>query len=108
FISAIAAVATIALVSAQPSCITCLQNSISALPLCQGLNITIGAMEPNSTPGLPACLCSSLDGSWIDACVNSNACGDISSFKQNYSQNIQDAGLYCGATPTFVPVSSSK
>ncbi|GJJ76648.1 hypothetical protein EMPS_09007 [Entomortierella parvispora] len=89
--------------SADP-CSACLQQSIQSLPLCQGLNVTIGAFNPGESTAYAACLCSSLDGAWISQCTDVTACGsDINSFQSAYSSNIQSAGLICGAQPTFNP-----
>ncbi|KAG0282065.1 hypothetical protein BGZ96_000860 [Linnemannia gamsii] len=109
FFKALAILATTAttLVFAQDAtqspCMVCLQDSLQSLPACTGLKIVIGDMDPSSDPAYAACLCSSLDGAWVDKCIAT--CGqDIVSFKKAYSQNIQDAGLKCGAQPTFIPV----
>ncbi|KAI1309709.1 hypothetical protein EDD11_004051 [Mortierella claussenii] len=109
FLPSIALLTLTTLVSAQNTlnaCTTCLQSSISALPLCKGLNITIGDFQPGNNPtAVAACLCSSLSGNWIDQCTGAAQCGqDIASFKNTYSGNIQAAGLSCGTTPSFVPV----
>ncbi|KAG0054321.1 hypothetical protein BGZ83_011427 [Gryganskiella cystojenkinii] len=106
----LAATLVASLVSAQDApnaCSTCLQQSIQSLPLCQGLNIVIGDFNPGESPAYAACLCSSLDGAWIDNCTGVAQCGaDIKSFKSAYAGNIQNAGLICGSTPTFVPAAS--
>ncbi|KAG0007091.1 hypothetical protein BGZ65_008906 [Modicella reniformis] len=102
------AAATVTVVSAQGPCMTCLQNALTALPLCKGLNITMGELEPAADPALVKCLCSSLGGAWIDGCTGSTQCGqDILSFKKAYAGNLQSAGLSCGATPTFIPAPSA-
>ncbi|KAG0239640.1 hypothetical protein B0O80DRAFT_434573 [Mortierella sp. GBAus27b] len=112
FVSAfvLVAAATIGMVSAQgtpDACKSCLQSALSALPLCKGLNIKMGELDPAADPSLVPCLCSSLDGAWVDGCTGAAQCGqDISSFKKSYSDNIQDAGLSCGASPTFIPGSA--
>ncbi|KAF9428307.1 hypothetical protein BGZ76_001987 [Entomortierella beljakovae] len=107
--SALAALATAAMVSAQSSCFICLQTSIQALPLCQKLSVIMGEFDPASDPDMPACLCSSLDGSWIDACTDANYCGqDIFSFKDSYAKNLQSAGLSCGPTPSYVPTAPTS
>ncbi|GJJ76647.1 hypothetical protein EMPS_09006 [Entomortierella parvispora] len=87
------------------ACQTCLQDSLMALPACTGLNITMGEVNPSITPQYAACLCSSINGTWIDACTKT--CGsDIDGFKQAYAQEMEgQIGLNCnGTTPTFVPV----
>ncbi|KAG0367091.1 hypothetical protein BGZ54_004404 [Gamsiella multidivaricata] len=86
-------------------CTTCLQNSLRALPLCKDLNITVGDFNPGVSTAYAACLCSSLSGTWIDACKDASQCGpDIESFKATYPSTIEQAGLQCnGSTPTFVP-----
>lgn len=108
---AVLAAAVLSFVAGQQSdnpCSACLENSIQSLPLCQGLNVTIGAFTPGESTAYAACLCSSLDGAWIDACTGVSQCGsDIDSFKSAYAGNIQDAGLICGAQPTFIPAASS-
>ncbi|KAG0054322.1 hypothetical protein BGZ83_011428 [Gryganskiella cystojenkinii] len=92
-------------VTAQNStdCTLCLQKNLMALPACNGLNITVGDINPGVTPQYAVCLCSSLSGAWIDACTTT--CGpDIVQFKQTYAQSMQQAGLNCnGTTPTFNP-----
>lgn len=89
-------------------CSACLEQSIQSLPLCQGLNVTIGAFNPGESTAYAACLCSSLDGAWINACTDVTECGtDINSFKSAYAGNIQDAGLVCGSQPTFIPAASA-
>lgn len=83
-------------------CVVCLQTSLQALPLCKGLNITMGDFDPAANPAYAVCLCSSLDGAWIDTCKTK--CPDVESFKASYPSNMQQAGLQCnGSTPTFVP-----
>jgi hypothetical protein len=85
------------------ACASCLEQSIQSLPLCQGLNITIGAFNPGESVAMATCLCSSLNGAWIEACTNVAECGaDIRSFENAYASNIQNAGLVCGSQPTFV------
>ncbi|KAG0200209.1 hypothetical protein BGX28_006659 [Mortierella sp. GBA30] len=86
-------------------CMLCLQNSLMALPLCKGLNITVGEFNPGLSPEYAVCLCSSLNGTWIDACKDPSVCGpDIESFKNAYAENMQQAGLQCNGTkPTFIP-----
>ncbi|KAF9365886.1 hypothetical protein BGX34_007694 [Mortierella sp. NVP85] len=100
------ATTTLALVSAQgqADCMTCLQNGLSALPLCKGLNIKMGELDP-ADPALAKCLCSSLDGNWVDGCTGAAQCGqDILSFKKEYPSNLESAGLRCtGGTPTYIP-----
>jgi hypothetical protein len=89
--------------STQTPCMVCLQDSLQSLPACTGLTIVVGEMDPSSDPAYAACLCSSLDGAWVDKCTST--CGqDILSFKNAYSANIQAAGLKCGDQPTFIPV----
>ncbi|KAF9182037.1 hypothetical protein BGZ51_005009 [Haplosporangium sp. Z 767] len=112
FLYALALLVTMTVVSVQgqtngaAACTICLQNSIQALPLCSGLNITMGDFNPSENPAYAKCLCSSLDGAWIDACTGKDQCGqDIVSFKNAYAGNIQAAGLSCGPTPTFAPKS---
>ncbi|KAF9365887.1 hypothetical protein BGX34_007695 [Mortierella sp. NVP85] len=62
----------------------------------------MGNFDPAANPAYAVCLCSSLDGAWIDTCKTT--CPDIESFKASYASNIQQAGLQCnGSTPTFVP-----
>ncbi|KAG0007092.1 hypothetical protein BGZ65_008907 [Modicella reniformis] len=65
----------------------------------------MGDFNPDVSPAYAVCLCSSLDGAWIDACKGTTLCGpDIESFKTSYPSTIQQAGLQCnGSTPTFVP-----
>ncbi|KAG0249083.1 hypothetical protein BG011_009611 [Mortierella polycephala] len=110
FFPALALLATMTMVSVQgqtngaAACTICLQKSIQALPLCSGLNITMGDFNPSENPAYAKCLCSTLDGAWIDSCSGENQCGqDIAAFKSAYAGNIQAAGLSCGATPTFAP-----
>ena len=85
------------------ACDTCLQKSLMALPKCVGLNITLGTVDPAVSPQYAVCLCSSLNGTWIDACTET--CGpDIAGFKATYAQEMQGVGLDCNGTiPTFVP-----
>ncbi|KAF8926926.1 hypothetical protein EDD21DRAFT_363869 [Dissophora ornata] len=92
------------------ACTLCLQNSLRALPLCKDLNITMGNFDPSVSPAYAACLCSSLNGTWIDACAGVSQCGpDVEQFKNTYPSTIQDAGLQCnGTTPTFVPVATDS
>ncbi|KAF9289015.1 hypothetical protein BGZ68_010170 [Mortierella alpina] len=86
-------------------CTPCLQNALRALPLCKTLNIIVGEFNPGVSPEYAACLCSSLDGAWIDTCKDASLCGaDIESFKSAYPSNLQQAGLQCNGTrPTFIP-----
>ncbi|KAF8926925.1 hypothetical protein EDD21DRAFT_411228 [Dissophora ornata] len=111
FFSVLAVLATAALVSAQSdvdACATCLQSSLQALPLCASVNITMGELNPEGDAVMAACLCSSLNGTWVDACTGDAQCGqDIVSFKNAYSDNIQSAGLSCGTTPSFAPSSTA-
>ncbi|KAK3815827.1 MAG: hypothetical protein J3R72DRAFT_461261 [Linnemannia gamsii] len=88
--------------SAPTPCMVCLQDSLQSLTACTSLTIVVGDMDPASDPAFAECLCSSLDGAWIDKCL-STCSQDIVSFKNAYSENIQAAGLICGAQPTFVP-----
>ncbi|KAF9025037.1 hypothetical protein BGZ52_009828 [Haplosporangium bisporale] len=89
------------------ACTTCLQTSLQALPLCKSLNVTgvIGEFDPTGSPAYAACLCSSLDGTWIDTCLDPSKCGaDIANFKATYADSMKQAGLVCnGTTPTFNP-----
>ncbi|KAG0334934.1 hypothetical protein BG004_000203 [Podila humilis] len=89
------------------ACTICLQTSLQALPLCKSLNVTgtIGEFDPSGSKEYAACLCSSLDGAWIDGCNDPSKCGaDIDLFKQTYKQSMTQAGLDCtGSTPTFNP-----
>ncbi|KAF9538504.1 hypothetical protein EC957_006707 [Mortierella hygrophila] len=85
-------------------CMLCLQDSLQSLSACTTVKVVIGEMEPASDPAYAACLCSSLDGAWIDKCT-STCSQDVLSFKNAYAENIQAAGLSCGAQPTFVPAS---
>ncbi|KAK3826523.1 MAG: hypothetical protein JOS17DRAFT_750391 [Linnemannia elongata] len=85
-------------------CMVCLQDSLQSLPACTTLKVVIGELDPASDPAYAACLCSSLDGAWIDKCT-STCSEDVLSFKNAYADNIQSAGLRCGAQPTFVPAS---
>ncbi|KAG0326116.1 hypothetical protein BGZ99_010094 [Dissophora globulifera] len=87
------------------ACTTCLQSSLQALPLCQGLNITTNAPNSTVTPAYAACLCSSMNGTWIDACADPTKCGpDILAFKAQYPDTLTRLGLQCnGTTPTFAP-----
>ncbi|KAF9095747.1 hypothetical protein BGX23_012675 [Mortierella sp. AD031] len=109
---ALLATTTMALVYAQSAendaptpCMLCLQNSLQSLPACAGLTIIFGEINPASDPAYAACLCSSLDGAWIDKCTTGAQCSqDVVSFKNAYADNIRAAGLACGAQPTFVPV----
>ncbi|KAG0032738.1 hypothetical protein BGZ81_010137 [Podila clonocystis] len=88
-------------------CTSCLQTSLQALPLCKSLNVTsaIGEFDPSGSPAYAACLCSSLDGAWMDNCKDASKCGgDILTFKASYGDLMKQAGLVCnGATPTFNP-----
>ncbi|KAG0196849.1 hypothetical protein BGX28_009685 [Mortierella sp. GBA30] len=111
FLCSIAFLAATAIISVQgqtngaAACTICLQDSLKALPLCAGLNITVGNFNPSENPAYAVCLCSSLDGAWVDACSGADKCGqDILSFKNAYAGNLQSAGLSCGTTPTFNPV----
>ncbi|KAF9574843.1 hypothetical protein EC968_005321 [Mortierella alpina] len=87
------------------SCTLCLQNALRALPLCKDLNITVGEFNPGVSPEYAVCLCSSINGTWIDACKGDSLCGpDIESFKGAYGSNLGHAGLQCNGTkPTFIP-----
>ncbi|KAG0363600.1 hypothetical protein BG005_009951 [Podila minutissima] len=89
------------------ACTICLQTSLQALPLCKSLNVTgaIGEFDPSGSPAYAACLCSSLDGAWIDNCKDASKCGvDITAFKATYGDSMKQAGLVCnGTTPTFNP-----
>ncbi|KAI8361881.1 hypothetical protein B0O80DRAFT_434572 [Mortierella sp. GBAus27b] len=87
------------------TCIQCLQDSLRALPLCKGLNITMGNFDPGSSPEYAVCLCSSLDGAWISNCRDPSKCGpDIDSLKNSYPSSLDQAGLRCnGTNPTFIP-----
>ncbi|KAF9151950.1 hypothetical protein BG015_005996 [Linnemannia schmuckeri] len=85
-------------------CMVCLQESLQSLSACKSLTVVIGNMDPASDPAYAACLCSSLDGAWIDKCM-STCSQDVVSFKNAYAENIQAAGLRCGAQPTFIPTS---
>ncbi|KAF9103072.1 hypothetical protein BGX27_010749 [Mortierella sp. AM989] len=86
-------------------CTSCLQTALMALPLCKGLNITIGNFNPGESPAFAVCLCSSIDGAWVDTCQDTTKCGpDIVSFKASYKANMEQVGLQCnGTTPTFIP-----
>ncbi|KAG0297754.1 hypothetical protein BGZ97_004234 [Linnemannia gamsii] len=104
----IAALALASAVSAQTdACQTCLQTGIKALPLCAGVNITIGEFGDTGSPAYAACLCQSTSGTWIDSCIASKACSDdILSFKATYASSMTDIGLHCnGTTPTLIPAS---
>ncbi|KAF9561366.1 hypothetical protein EC968_005773 [Mortierella alpina] len=105
FLIAIALLATATVVSAQngaAACTICLQDSIKGLPKCAGLNITMGDFDPSTNPAFAVCLCSSLDGAWVDKCAGEDKCGqDILSFKKTFEVNIKDAGLSCEGTPSF-------
>ncbi|KAF9916169.1 hypothetical protein FBU30_001518 [Linnemannia zychae] len=117
FITALTILATIATASvfaqsttdgsAPTPCMSCLKASIESLPACQSLTIVIGDMNPASDPAYAKCLCSSLDGAWVDKCI-STCSQDILSFKNAYSENIQAAGLRCSPVPTFVSTPLSK
>ncbi|KAF9998451.1 hypothetical protein BGZ80_006048 [Entomortierella chlamydospora] len=87
------------------TCEECLQSSLLSLPLCKGLNITIGDFNPGESPAFVVCLCSSMNGTWIDACQATTLCGpDILQFKASYQSDMEQAGLQCnGTTPTFNP-----
>ncbi|KAF9352780.1 hypothetical protein BGX26_009450 [Mortierella sp. AD094] len=91
------------------ACSTCLQNSLLSLPLCKGLNITVGGFTPGESPAFAVCLCSSLNGTWIDPCQATTLCGpDILEFKATYQSNMEQAGLQCNGTkPTFIPEPSA-
>ncbi|KAG0249082.1 hypothetical protein BG011_009610 [Mortierella polycephala] len=110
FLSA-AALAMVAVVAGQEApddgtaCTLCLQNSLRALPLCKDIDIVVGEFNPGVSPDYASCLCSSLDGAWVDACADTTKCGaDIMAFKDTYAANIKEAGLQCdGPAPTFVP-----
>lgn len=86
-------------------CVLCLQTSLGALPKCKGLNITMGNIEPGVSPAYAVCLCSAIDGAWVDSCKDATKCGaDIESFKSSFASNLQQAGLQCnGTTPTYSP-----
>ncbi|KAF9271557.1 hypothetical protein BGZ68_003378 [Mortierella alpina] len=105
FLIPLALAATAAVAAAQngaASCTLCLQNSIKVLPKCAGLNITMGDFDPSTNPAYAVCLCSSLDGAWIDKCTAADKCGqDILSFKKTFEENIKFAGLSCEGTPSF-------
>ncbi|KAF9182036.1 hypothetical protein BGZ51_005008 [Haplosporangium sp. Z 767] len=106
-----AALAMVAVVAGQevPSngtaCVLCLQDSLRALPLCKDIDVVVGEFNPGLSPDYASCLCSSLDGAWIDACMDATKCNaDIAAFKSDYAKNIKEAGLQCdGASPTFIP-----
>ncbi|KAF9947668.1 hypothetical protein BGZ70_002570 [Mortierella alpina] len=106
FLLSLALLATATVVSAQngaASCTICLQNAIMALPKCAGLNITMTDFDPSLNPAYSVCLCSSLDGAWVDGCSGADKCGqDILSFKKAFADNIKSAGLSCEGTPSFV------
>ncbi|KAG0274848.1 hypothetical protein BGZ95_009415 [Linnemannia exigua] len=107
----IAALAIASIVFAQnEACQTCLQTSLKALPLCAGVNVTLGEFDPNSKPEYAACLCQSTSGSWIDSCIASKTCSDdILSFKASYAESLTGMGLNCnGTTPTFIPAPSAS
>ncbi|KAG0084732.1 hypothetical protein BGZ93_001019 [Podila epicladia] len=93
--------------SGSADCTLCLQSAIKALPKCAGLDIIVGNFNPGESTAYAECLCSSLDGAWVDGCSGDDKCGkDILSFKTAYASNIQSAGLICSPVPTFVPSSS--
>lgn len=105
--SVAALMAVAAAQSGSANCTLCLQGAIQALPKCAGLDITIGNFNPGASAAYADCLCSSLDGAWVDGCSSDDMCGqDILSFKAAYAGNIQSAGLICSPTPTFVPSAS--
>ncbi|KAF9933116.1 hypothetical protein BGZ67_004411 [Mortierella alpina] len=87
------------------ACTLCLQNTLRALPLCKDINITIGEFNPGVSSEYAVCLCSSINGTWIDNCKGDTLCGPgIESFKSAYGSNLQQAGLQCNGTkPTFIP-----
>ncbi|KAF9151951.1 hypothetical protein BG015_005997 [Linnemannia schmuckeri] len=102
----ITALALASAVSAQTdACQTCLQTAIKALPLCAGVNITIGDFDPAASPAYAACLCQSTSGTWIDSCIASKTCSDdVLSLKATYASSLTEIGLNCnGTTPTFIP-----
>ncbi|KAF9906751.1 hypothetical protein EC991_000344 [Linnemannia zychae] len=110
-LASIAALAVASVVSAQDeACQTCLQTSLKALPLCTGVNITLGDFDPTSSPAYAACLCQSTSGTWIDSCITAKTCSDdILSFKASYADSLTEMGLNCnGTTPTFVPAPSAS
>ncbi|KAF9404621.1 hypothetical protein BGZ94_004045 [Podila epigama] len=88
-------------------CITCLQTSLSAVSLCQGVNVTgvFGEYNATGSPALAKCLCSAKDGAWVDNCTPDTKCGsDIVAFKNTFGQYLEQSGLVCNSsTPTFVP-----
>ncbi|KAF9579719.1 hypothetical protein BGW38_003910 [Lunasporangiospora selenospora] len=84
------------------ACTDCLQASLQSLPLCSKLDIAIGNFTPSNSREYAACLCSSLDGAWIDKCRPDSLCGeDIMSFKDAYADNLRSASLICGSQPSF-------
>ncbi|KAF9333705.1 hypothetical protein BGZ91_011146 [Linnemannia elongata] len=106
----IAALALASAVSAQTdACQTCLQTAIKALPLCAGVNITIGDFNPAASPAYAACLCQSTSGTWIDSCIASKTCSeDVLSLKATYASSLTEIGLNCnGTTPTFIPATTA-
>ncbi|KAK3813365.1 MAG: hypothetical protein J3Q66DRAFT_348130 [Benniella sp.] len=95
---AVAAIAMVAsMVSAQGdavACTLCLQNAIKALPACANVQPTAGSVST----AYAACLCSSLSGSWADACTAQCGSAAVSTLKSSYSTLIQAAGLVCTGT----------
>ncbi|KAG0066823.1 hypothetical protein BGZ89_006856 [Linnemannia elongata] len=96
----IAALALASAVSAQTdACQNCLQTAIKALPLCAGVNITIGDFNPAASPAYAACLCQSTSGTWIDSCIASKTCSeDVLSLKATYASSLTEIGLNCNGT----------
>ncbi|KAF9097782.1 hypothetical protein BGX29_007937 [Mortierella sp. GBA35] len=84
---------TVSAQSDASACTLCLQQALQTLPACANVEATAGSVSP----AYAACLCSSLDGSWIDSCSGADQCGAaIATFKASYGSNIQSAGLQCG------------
>jgi hypothetical protein len=102
----VALVASTASAQEDPSaCTLCLQEALKQLPACANVEATAGSVSP----AYAACLCSSLDGSWIDSCSGADKCGaTVAAFKSSYGDNIKAAGLACGANgqASFTPVSA--
>ncbi|KAF9583317.1 hypothetical protein BGW38_009758 [Lunasporangiospora selenospora] len=87
-----------------PACMQCLIDAVKTLPQCSKLDFAsaLSSPTPPTTPEFAACLCSSMDGAWIDRCAGQAQCGPaVSVFK--YAESMKTSGLTCGPTPSFAP-----
>ncbi|KAG0264204.1 hypothetical protein BG011_007238 [Mortierella polycephala] len=97
----------VSLVSAQSdpaACTLCLQEALQTLPACGNVEATPGSVSQDYAN----CLCSSLNGAWMDSCKGDAQCGStLAPFQSLYASNIQLAGLNCaGGQASFTPPSA--